>query len=246
MSNVYSQLAEQKAPPVEAKFKFRTLFTALAATSLLATVGVFTKQSLAASNEIDTGIKAADDDCKCDVLFVLDGSCSIQPEDFTKMKTFVSEVINRPTVAQTGFMMWNAEMFTPMASLGDKSTTLAGIANLKQCDSGQTCCGTYTHQALPKAENILVQSRPFKCQVMLVITDGQTFYHAPGDKTPETISTANAIKARHPDWRIFALGVGRAKSTELNAIASQPSYAIRLRNFAQLATMAFDIPCTLR
>jgi len=183
------------------------------------------------------------DDCFCDVILVLDASGSIQQEDWPKVQSFASVIVN--DLAQGGKLGANGTRvglvtFSNTAQLdlpltGD-ATTLQNAIQALQKTSGTT----NTAAAIQVATNELVSKKrePDACQTIKVVTDGMS--NVPED----TLNAAAAAKAANIS--VVAIGVGPySNSTELNLVASEPKTknALELSDFTgldQLAHALFD------
>ncbi|KAL7870059.1 hypothetical protein AOLI_G00140470 [Acnodon oligacanthus] len=163
-----------------------------------------------------------------DIAFLLDGSGSVNYNDFNKMKEFVVKLIlglsSRDiqfAVAQYSYYCTIHVDFTSRLNTKD----IMGISQMGSI--------THTGKAINKLVNELFarKARPDANRVLIVITDGQS---TPGDDN----LWAAAENARRNKIIRYAIGVGGAFNSpsaenELNIIASDPDsdYKFKVDNF---------------
>nr|XP_023969638.1 integrin alpha-D-like [Chrysemys picta bellii] len=172
-----------------------------------------------------------------DIALLIDGSGSIAPVDFGKMKTFLSEIMKcfHSTDTQFALMQYSNTFklhfdFMEYRGSRDPDHLLQGVEQFHGT--------TYTATAIRKVVRELFTSgrgaRDEATKVLIVITDGQK-YNDPlsySDAVPEA-ERAGIIR--------YAIGVGEAFSSaaaqqELQEIASKPSneHVLRVDNFDAL------------
>uniref|UniRef100_A0A1A8V1X9 VWFA domain-containing protein n=1 Tax=Nothobranchius furzeri TaxID=105023 RepID=A0A1A8V1X9_NOTFU len=176
-------------------------------------------------------------DCptQADIAFLLDGSGSVQSVDFTKMKTFVVNLIGALWGKDTQFAITQFSSYTSthyyFNTLSD-SNWKQQINNINQINRG-----TATAAAIMNVVNDVFS--PFKGarsnvkKILIVITDGESQDQY---NLPDAIQLANQNNIAR-----FAIGVGAAFSSqrakaELNMIASPPSenFVFQVESFGAL------------
>lgn len=170
-----------------------------------------------------------------DIAFLIDGSGSIDYEDFTKMLNFVRAVISqfRTSNAQFALVQFSSkfkEHFT-FRAFAASSNPLRLLSSIQQL-------GGYTHtaSAIRKVTRELFiaakGARKDASKILIVITDGQ--------KTGDPLGYKDVIPQAEAAGIIrYAIGVGSAfqhpKSLEeLKDIASKPSHIFKVDNFDAL------------
>ncbi|KAM9146696.1 integrin alpha-D-like isoform 1-T1 [Pangshura tecta] len=172
-----------------------------------------------------------------DIALLIDGSGSIRTQDFTKMKTFLSEIMKRfrNTDTQFALMQYSNEFkehfdFSQYRSSRDPDQLLQGVKQLHGW--------TYTASAIQQVVRELFTSRrgarDEATKFLIVITDGQ--------KYNDPLSYKDAVpKAERAGIIRYAIGVGRAFSNadaqqELHDIASEPTneHVFHVDNFDAL------------
>uniref|UniRef100_A0A8D1NT53 VWFA domain-containing protein n=1 Tax=Sus scrofa TaxID=9823 RepID=A0A8D1NT53_PIG len=170
-----------------------------------------------------------------DIAFLIDGSGSIDYEDFTKMLNFVRAVISqfRTSNAQFALVQFSSkfkEHFT-FRAFAASSNPLRLLSSIQQL-------GGYTHtaSAIRKVTRELFiaakGARKDASKILIVITDGQ--------KTGDPLRYKDVIPQAEAAGIIrYAIGVGSAfqhpKSLEeLKDIASKPSHIFKVDNFDAL------------
>ncbi|XP_053883489.1 integrin alpha-D-like [Malaclemys terrapin pileata] len=172
-----------------------------------------------------------------DIALLIDGSGSIAPVDFGKMKTFLSEIMKRfrSTDTQFALMQYSHRFrehfdFLQYRMSRDPDRLLRSVWQLMGA--------THTATAIRKVVRELFTSgrgaRDEATKVLIVITDGE--------KTGDPLSYSDAIpEAERAGIIRYAIGVGQVFSSaaaqqELQEIASQPSneHVFRVDNFDAL------------
>uniref|UniRef100_A0A8D1CFY8 VWFA domain-containing protein n=1 Tax=Sus scrofa TaxID=9823 RepID=A0A8D1CFY8_PIG len=170
-----------------------------------------------------------------DIAFLIDGSGSIDYEDFTKMLNFVRAVISqfRTSNAQFALVQFSSkfkEHFT-FRAFAASSNPLRLLSSIQQL-------GGYTHtaSAIRKVTRELFiaakGARKDASKILIVITDGQ--------KTGDPLGYKDVIPQAEAAGIIrYAIGVGSAfqypeSLEELKDIASKPSYIFKVDNFDAL------------
>ena len=174
-----------------------------------------------------------------DLYFVLDESGSVGYSNYQLMKQFARDIANSFTIGpndvQIGLLSY-ASSYTfrfYLNTYSTKTSLLNAISSIPYNSGGTNTAGalnavrqygfTASAGARPSSQGIP--------RVVIVVTDGES------NSFSATVSAANAL---HSAGIIsFAVGISGADVTELNAIASQPSYVsfISTFNSAQLANL---------
>uniref|UniRef100_A0A5F8HGK3 Integrin subunit alpha D n=1 Tax=Monodelphis domestica TaxID=13616 RepID=A0A5F8HGK3_MONDO len=180
-----------------------------------------------------------------DIVFVIDGSTSIDSHDFQQMKSFVRAVINQFKETNTLFsLMQYSNRLKIHFTFADfqRSTNWGNLVNPILQLRGLT----YTATAIRKVVRTeLFQSRngarKNATKILIVITDGEKYQDKLQykDVIPEA-EQAGIIR--------YAIGVGDAfeyasAQEELNIIASQPAkeHVFQVDNFSALKTIQEDL-----
>ncbi|XP_047389040.1 integrin alpha-M isoform X2 [Sciurus carolinensis] len=175
-----------------------------------------------------------------DIAFLIDGSGSINPNDFQKMKDFVSTVMDKFKKSKTLFslMQYSDDFQTHFTfSYFKKNPNPRSLVN----PITQLLGTTHTATGIRKVVRELFQSaygaRENAVKILVVITDGEK-YRDPlnyEDVIPEA-DRAGVIR--------YVIGVGDAFNNdrsrqELNTIASKPAreHVFRVNNFEALKTI---------
>uniref|UniRef100_A0A8D0GST8 VWFA domain-containing protein n=1 Tax=Sphenodon punctatus TaxID=8508 RepID=A0A8D0GST8_SPHPU len=190
-----------------------------------------------------------------DIVFLIDGSGSINSGDFRTMKTFISEVMKRFRNTDTQFALWQFSdrfkehfNFNQFQTLRNPDDLLRGVSQL----SGLTHTATAIQKVVPGMHVLALHtkfvfsfcvsrkelfvpskgSRHNAAKVLIVVTDGEKY----GDPMSYQEATAEADKA---GIIRYAIGVGNAFSSsvakqELNDIASNPNHVFQVNDFNAL------------
>lgn len=160
-----------------------------------------------------------------ELVFVVDSSESVGPENFEIIKNFVNALVDRVTVGRNatriGLVLYSLEVKLVFNLLRymNKEDIKQAVRNMQYMGEG-----TYTGSAIRKAtQDAFISSRAGVSKVAIVITDGQT------DKR-ESVKLDIAVREAHAaNIEIFALGIGNTSDPsqadfrrELNLIASDP------------------------
>ncbi|KAJ8245864.1 hypothetical protein GJAV_G00261130 [Gymnothorax javanicus] len=173
-----------------------------------------------------------------DIVFLMDGSGSVASSDFTRMKTFIiqliSALVGRNTLfavmqySQTFETVFDFKTFTPNF---DWRSAINGVRQLSSWTYTPTAIYKVIHELFSSSQG----SRPEAHKVLVVITDGETS----GDRRPlgSVISDAERLGIIR-----YAIGVGNAFNhgsqgrRELEMIASSPinDHLFKVDNFQAL------------
>lgn len=160
-----------------------------------------------------------------ELVFVIDSSESVGPENYEIIKDFVNALVDRVTVGRNatriGLVLYSLEvkLVFNLARYNTKQDIKQAIRNIPYMGEG-----TYTGTAIRKAtQEAFYSSRLGVSKVAIVITDGQT------DKR-EPVKLDIAVREAHAaNIEMFALGIVNTSDPtqaefmrELNLIASDP------------------------
>ncbi|KAM9723783.1 LOW QUALITY PROTEIN: collagen alpha-6(VI) chain-like [Menidia menidia] len=208
---------------------------------------VFSRRDFRDLKDLDTSLalKFCDPrrDCKridkADILFLVDGSSSIDAEKFQSMKTFMGAVVNLTTVGRDltrfGAILY-ADRPESRFELGDfesRGQVLAAIEGLA-APGGDT----YTAAALTQALQYLGRPHGGRGgggvpQLLMVITDG--------DATDAPRLRAAAEALRGAGVRVVSIGVRDADQGQLLLMAGDPGRVFYVNEFRQLELLHRNI-----
>nr|XP_020452067.1 collagen alpha-1(XXVIII) chain-like [Monopterus albus] len=169
------------------------------------------------------GIKCKDR--PMELVFVIDSSESVGPENFEIIKDFVTRLVDRTTVGHNatriGLVLYSLDVHLEfnLARYMNKQDVKEAIRKMLYVGEG-----TYTGTAIRKAtQDAFFSARPGVRKVAIVITDGQT------DKR-EPVKLDIAVREAHAaNIEMYALGIVNSSDPtqaeflrELNLIASDP------------------------
>ncbi|XP_016106065.1 matrilin-4-like [Sinocyclocheilus grahami] len=172
-----------------------------------------------------------------DLVFVVDSSRSVRPEDYERMKTFIKDLLlflnvahneTRVGLVQFGSVVQN-EFF--LNSYFEKQLMLRAVERMEHLASG-TMTGLALQFTREEVFSVARGARPGHMQlprVAVVVTDGR----------PQDSVEGEADRARRAGIEIFAVGVGRVDLVTLQAIGSEP-YAEHVHlvdTFSQIETL---------
>ena len=165
-----------------------------------------------------------------DLVFVLDGSGSIGPENFGTIRSSLVRIAQSRTIGE-GHTRVGVIVFSDDASIifnlnryDNEDSLIQGIGAIPYPDGL-----TYTDEALgllrTSAVSELLGIGLATIQVAIVITDGRS-------TNPTGTRTQAGLLHSNTEFQVFAVGVGNnINRNELNAIATEPSFVILLDNF---------------
>nr|XP_012612597.1 collagen alpha-1(XXVIII) chain [Microcebus murinus]XP_012612598.1 collagen alpha-1(XXVIII) chain [Microcebus murinus]XP_012612599.1 collagen alpha-1(XXVIII) chain [Microcebus murinus] len=171
-----------------------------------------------------------------ELLFVIDSSESVGPENFQIIKNFVKTLADRVAVdlatARIGIINYShkVEMVANLKQFSSKDDFKLAVDNMQYLGEG-----TYTATALQAANDMFKDARPGVKKVALVITDGQTDSR---DKRKLTEVVKNANDA---NVEIFVIGVVKKNDPnfeifrkEMILIATDPEHVYQFDDFFTL------------
>ncbi|XP_073780601.1 collagen, type XXVIII, alpha 1b isoform X1 [Danio rerio] len=160
-----------------------------------------------------------------ELVFVIDSSESVGPENFEVIKDFVNTLIDRtsvsPEVTRVGIVLYS-NINLLVTNIQDRLTrdeVKAAVRRMPYIGEG-----TYTGSGIRKANEMFAFARPGVRKVAMVITDGQTDHR-------DTVKLEDAVREAHLDnITMFAIGVVNQSDPiyddfkqELKSIASPPT-----------------------
>uniref|UniRef100_A0AAZ3RHJ0 Matrilin-1 n=1 Tax=Oncorhynchus tshawytscha TaxID=74940 RepID=A0AAZ3RHJ0_ONCTS len=161
--------------------------------------------------------------CACsnaatDVVFLIDGSKSVRPENFELVKKWINQIIDKLDVSETkahvGLVQYSSSVKQefPLGRYNNKKDLKDAVKKMAYMERG-----TMTGQALRYLTDSSFApasgARPGVAKVGIVFTDG---------RSQDYIGDA-AKKAKEQGCKMYAVGVGNAVEDELREIASQPT-----------------------
>lgn len=170
-----------------------------------------------------------------DVIFLVDGSGSIDPEDFSKMKKFMNTIISKSVIGkdsvQVGVVQFSSHSKAEFAlnKFSDKRQMQQAINDTQQLGGG-TMTGSALQFVLeyfdpPKG------GRPSIPQILIVITDGES---QEAVAQPAKVLRDNRIT-------IYSIGVLNANSTQLREISGTQDNVYIERDFDSLDFLNKDL-----
>uniref|UniRef100_A0A8D1DQA9 VWFA domain-containing protein n=1 Tax=Sus scrofa TaxID=9823 RepID=A0A8D1DQA9_PIG len=188
--------------------------------------GIFSdvSTSVCNSSKVDCEIE------KVDLVFLLDGSNSIHPEDFKKMKNFLASVVqdfdvsvNRVQIGAAQFSHTYRPEF-PLGMFTGKKEISFQIENIQQI-FGYTHIGEALRQVghyfRPDTGSRINAGTP---QVLLVLTDG---------KSQDEVAQA-AEELRHKGIDIYSVGIGDVDDQQLVQITGTADKKLTVHSFDEL------------
>ncbi|XP_007937476.1 matrilin-3 [Orycteropus afer afer] len=155
-----------------------------------------------------------------DLVFIIDSSRSVRPLEFTKVKTFVSKIIDTLDIgeADTRVALVNyastVKIEFNLQTYSDKQSLKQAVARITPLSTG-TMSGLAIQTAMDEAFTVEAgaQGSPSNIpKVAIIVTDGR-----PQDQVNEV-----AARARASGIELYAVGVDRADVESLKMIASEP------------------------
>uniref|UniRef100_A0A4W5KX75 Matrilin 1 n=1 Tax=Hucho hucho TaxID=62062 RepID=A0A4W5KX75_9TELE len=153
-----------------------------------------------------------------DVVFLIDGSKSVRPENFELVKKWINQIVDKLDVSETkahvGLVQYSSSVKQefPLGRYNNKKDLKDAVKKMAYMERG-----TMTGQALRYLTDSSFApaggARPGVAKVGIVFTDGRSQDYI-GD---------SAKKAKEQGFRMYAVGVGNAVEDELREIASQPT-----------------------
>uniref|UniRef100_A0A3P8U058 Collagen type VI alpha 6 chain n=1 Tax=Amphiprion percula TaxID=161767 RepID=A0A3P8U058_AMPPE len=174
-----------------------------------------------------------------DLLFLIDSSGSIYPQDYNKMKDFMKSVISKSFIGQNevhvGVMQFSTiqKLEFPLNRFYSKEEMSKAIDNMQQVGGG-----THTGEAITDVSQYFDASRggrPDLRQRLVVITDGEA--------QDEVRRPAAALRAK--GVVVYAIGVVDANTTQLLEISGSPDRMYAERDFDALKDLESQVALEL-
>ncbi|KAK6490585.1 collagen alpha-6(VI) chain-like [Huso huso] len=166
---------------------------------------------------------------QADIYFLIDGSCSIYPQDFLDMKKFINDMVRMFRIGsdsvRIGVVQYSVSPRVEfmVAQYTTRKGLETAVKNIQQLEGG-----TNTGHALTSMNKLFrtaASSRQTKVpQFLITITDG---------KSQDQVMEA-ARDLRGEDVSIYAIGVRDADETELLVISGSPEKTFFVYNFDSL------------
>ncbi|XP_034269642.2 cartilage matrix protein [Pantherophis guttatus] len=152
-----------------------------------------------------------------DLIFLIDGSKSVRPENFELVKRFINQIVDSLEVSdkttQVGLVQYSSSVKQefPLGQYKNKKDIKTAVRKMTYMEKG-TMTGQALKYLVDNSFAISSGARPGVPKVAIVFTDG---------RSQDYINDA-AKKAKELGYKMFAIGVGNAIEDELKAIASEP------------------------
>ncbi|NXD79037.1 MATN3 protein, partial [Halcyon senegalensis] len=155
-----------------------------------------------------------------DLVFIIDSSRSVRPEEFEKVKIFLAEMIDTLDVGErtTRVAVMNyastVKVEFPLRTYFDRASMKQAISHIQPLSAG-TMTGLAIQTAMDEVFTEEMGTRPATFnipKVVIVVTDGR-----PQDQVQDV-----AASARTAGIEIYAVGVDRADMQSLRIMASEP------------------------
>ncbi|XP_030214555.1 collagen alpha-6(VI) chain isoform X3 [Gadus morhua] len=174
-----------------------------------------------------------------DILFLVDGSTSIEERNFQSMLKFMKSIVNASTVGEKetrfGVILYSDEpksVFT-LNEYSSKGQVLEAIQALR-LPTGNTYTGRALDYTLQYFEVERGGRRLSKVpQILMVITDGEA--------TDPAELKAPAEALREKGVIVYSIGVKGANQKELGTISGNPTRVFFVDNFIDLETLSKEI-----
>jgi len=172
-----------------------------------------------------------------DLVFVMDGSGSVSPSDFEKMKDFVSEfsknfhVGKEDNQMRIGIVQYAEDVQVHVSLKGSVNNAIVEYElRTMQQHKGHTNTG----KGIDKATWLFThQQRQGVLKIMVVITDGKS-----SDNGAFAVA---ADKAKYQGIHMFGVGVGNYDRVELHTIVSKDEFMYTYNDFTALASAVREI-----
>ncbi|NXY89693.1 MATN3 protein, partial [Alcedo cyanopectus] len=155
-----------------------------------------------------------------DLVFIIDSSRSVRPEEFEKVKIFLAEMIDTLDVGErtTRVAVMNyastVKVEFPLRTYFDRTSMKEAVSHIEPLAAG-TMTGLAIQTAMDEVFTEEMGTRPTTFnipKVVIVVTDGR-----PQDQVEDV-----AASARTAGVEIYAVGVDRADMQSLRLMASEP------------------------
>nr|KAG8543408.1 hypothetical protein GDO81_024749 [Engystomops pustulosus] len=152
-----------------------------------------------------------------DLVFLIDGSKSVRPENFELVKQFINQIVESVDVgnnkAHVGLVQYSSSVRQefPLGRFNNKREIKTAVKKMSYMEKG-TMTGQALKYLIDNTFTISNGGRPGVSKVGIVFTDG---------RSQDYINDA-ALKAKELGYKMYAVGVGNAVEDELRMIASEP------------------------
>ncbi|XP_075053850.1 matrilin-1 [Mixophyes fleayi] len=152
-----------------------------------------------------------------DLVFLIDGSKSVRPENFELVKQFINQIVESVDVgdnkAHVGLVQYSSSVRQefPLGRHSSKKDIKSAVKKMSYMEKG-TMTGQALNYLIDNTFTISNGGRPGVSKVGIVFTDG---------RSQDYINDA-ALKAKELGYKMYAVGVGNAVEDELRMIASEP------------------------
>ncbi|XP_030644419.1 cartilage matrix protein [Chanos chanos] len=152
-----------------------------------------------------------------DVVFLIDGSKSVRPENFELVKKWINQIVDKLDVSETGAHVGLVQYSSsvkqefPLGRHNNKKDVKEAVKKMPYMERG-TMTGQALRYLLDNSFTPSQGARPGVTKVGIVFTDG---------RSQDYIGDA-AKKAKENGFKMYAVGVGNAVEDELREIASEP------------------------
>ncbi|XP_062846674.1 cartilage matrix protein [Trichomycterus rosablanca] len=156
-------------------------------------------------------------DAVTDVVFLIDGSKSVRPENFELVKKWINQIVEKLDVseknAHVGLVQYSSTVKQefPLGRYNSKKDVKEAVKKMAYMERG-TMTGQAIRFLVDNSFSISQGARPGVTKVGIVFTDG---------RSQDYIGDA-AKKAKEHGFKMYAVGVGNAVEDELKEIASEP------------------------
>ncbi|XP_029474940.1 cartilage matrix protein [Rhinatrema bivittatum] len=152
-----------------------------------------------------------------DLVFLIDGSKSVRPENFELVKKFINQIVDSLDVgekkARVGLVQYSSSVRQefPLGQYKTKKQIKDAVKKMSYMEKG-TMTGQALSYLVDNSFAVSSGARPGTPKVGIVFTDG---------RSQDYIKDA-AKKAKDLGFKMYAVGVGNAVEDELKEIASKP------------------------
>ncbi|XP_060798902.1 cartilage matrix protein isoform X2 [Neoarius graeffei] len=186
-------------------------------------------------------------DAATDVVFLIDGSKSVRPENFELVKKWINQIVDKLDVSHrnthVGLVQYSSAVKQefPLGKYNNKKDIKEAVKKMAYMERG-TMTGHALGFLVDKSFSTVQGARPGAAKVGIVFTDG---------RSQDYIGDA-AKKAKERGYRMYAVGVGNAVEDELKEIASAPEHYFYTADFKaineigkklQINTCPAEDPC---
>ena len=167
-----------------------------------------------------------------DCVFVIDTSGSIGSSRFQMIREFAEWLVQLlsigPQQSLAGMILFSSDatLHFDLSEHTDITALSTAINPDLPYDGGFTNTAAALSLLLSSAQDGSMGLRPGHPAIAIVITDGESNVNQ-----AQTIPNAQSVHASNIFQQVYAVGVGNADLTELNAIASDPSLVFNTNSF---------------